>query len=105
MTGEASKRVVHLAHETVSVVVDVSGGVPDIVHWGAPLSSPDAARFAALTTRPTTHGSLDSGPPLQVVPQHSLGTLARPGLLGHRPGGRDWSARFGTCEVDATSRS
>lgn len=105
MTGEASKRVVHLAHETVSVVVDVSGGVPDIVHWGAPLSSPDAARFAALATRPTTHGSLDSVPPLQVVPQHSLGSLARPGLLGHRPGGRDWSARFGTCEVDATSRS
>jgi alpha-galactosidase len=89
----------------VSLVVDVSGGVPDIVHWGAPLAAPDAARLAALTTRPITHGSLDAVPPLQVLPQHSLGTLARPGLLGHRPGGRDWAPRFGACELRATDRS
>jgi len=105
VTGDALTRVVYLEHEIVSVVVDVSGGVPTIVHWGAALSSSDAATLTAMITRPTTHGSIDSVPPLQMVPQHSLGSLARPGLLGHRPGGRDWSARFGTCEVDATSRS
>ena len=97
--------MVHLVHDAVSVVVDVSGGVPTIVHWGAALSSSDAATLTAMTTRPTTHGSLDSVPPLQIVPQHSLGSLARPGLLGHRPGGRDWSPRFTECEVDASSRS
>ena len=95
----------HLVHDAVSVVVDVSGGVPTIVHWGAALSSSDAATLTAMTTRPTTHGSLDSVPPLQIVPQHSLGSLARPGLLGHRPGGRDWSPRFVECEVDVASRS
>jgi alpha-galactosidase len=97
--------MVHLVHDGVSVVVDVSGGVPAIVHWGAPLGAVDAATLAALTTRPITHGSLDSVPPLQVVPQHSLGSMARPGLQGHRPGGRDWSPRFSDCEVETTSRS
>ncbi|MFM7666401.1 MAG: glycoside hydrolase family 36 N-terminal domain-containing protein, partial [Actinomycetota bacterium] len=105
MTGEASTRVVHLVHETVSVVVDVSGGVPAIVHWGAPLSGSDAATLTAMTARPLTHGSLDSVPPLQIVPQHSLGVQARPGLQGHRPGGRDWAPRFSECEVHATGRS
>lgn len=97
--------MVHLVHDGVSVVVDVSGGVPAIVHWGAALSAPDASTMSALTDRPTTHGSLDVVPKLEVVPQHSLGSMARPGLLGHRPGGRDWSPRFSTCEVSATPTS
>ena len=97
--------MVHLVHDGVSVVVDVSGGIPAIVHWGAPLGPVDAATLSAMTARPITHGSLDSVPPLQVVPQHSLGTSARPGLLGHRPGGRDWSPRFSECEVEASGRS
>jgi len=105
VTGEASTRVVHLVHETVSVVVDVSGGVPSIVHWGAPLSGSDAATLTAMTARPLTHGSLDLVPPLQIVPQHSLGVQARPGLQGHRPGGRDWAPRFSECDVRATGRS
>lgn len=97
--------MVHLVHDGVSVVVDVSGGIPAIVHWGAPIGPVDAATLSAMTARPITHGSLDSVPPLQVVPQHSLGTSARPGLLGHRPGGRDWSPRFSECEVEASGRS
>ncbi|MGA1419276.1 MAG: alpha-galactosidase [Ilumatobacteraceae bacterium] len=97
--------MVHLVHDGVSVVVDVSGGVPAIVHWGARLESPDAQRLAAMISRPTTHGSLDVVPALQIVPQHSLGSLARPGLQGHRPGGRDWAPRFTTCEVQTTARS
>ncbi|MFM8712975.1 MAG: alpha-galactosidase, partial [Actinomycetota bacterium] len=30
---------------------------------------------------------------------------ARPGLQGHRPGGRDWAPRFSECEVHTTGRS
>ena len=97
--------MVHLVHDGVSVVVDVSGGVPAIVHWGAALAAVDAATLVVLTNRPLTHGSLDVVPPLQIVPQHSLGSLARPGLAGHRPGGRDWAARFEVCEAQITSRS
>ena len=97
--------MVHLVHDRVSVVIDVSSGVPAIVHWGARLEAPEAQRLAAMTSRPTTHGSLDVVPALHIVPQHSLGSQARPGVQGHRPGGRDWSPRFTTCEVETTSRS
>jgi len=97
--------MVHLVHDGVSVVVDVSGGVPTIVHWGAALGSVDATTMTALAQRPITHGSLDTVPALQLVPQHSLGSLARPGLQGHRPGGRDWAPRFTTCDANVTSRS
>jgi len=97
--------MVHLVHDGISVVIDVSGGVPAIVHWGAQLDAPDEQRLLAMTSRPITHGSLDVVPALQVVPQHSLGSQARPGLQGHRPGGRDWAPRFNTCEMETTSRS
>ena len=55
-------RVVRLEHDDVCVVVDVSGGVPAIMHWGAALGAVDTDTFAALTNRPTTHGSLDVVP-------------------------------------------
>ena len=97
--------MVHLVHAGSSIVVDVSGGVPEIVHWGAPLGAVDAATINAMSARPITHGSLDVAPALQIVPQHSLGSLARPGLAGHRPGGRDWAPRFSVCETEVTSRS
>ena len=59
--------MVHLVHDEVSVVIDVSGGVPTIAHWGARLDAPDAQRLASMTRRPTTHGSLDVVPDLQIV--------------------------------------
>jgi alpha-galactosidase len=99
---EMTTRMVHLAHERVSVVIDVSGGVPEIVHWGAVLASPSGETLATMIGRPLTYGSLDVVPPLQIVPQHSLGSLARPGVVGHRPGGRDWAPRFVVAEIDAT---
>ena len=102
---EMTTRMVHLSHEGMSVVVDVSGGVPEIVHWGAILASPDAETLNAMTQRQLTHGSLDVVPALQIVPQHSLGSLARPGVAGHRPGGRDWAPRFVSCDVSATPKS
>ena len=97
--------MVHLVHDGTSVVVDVSGGVPEIIHWGAALDANDGETLAAMTTRPLTHGSLDVVPPLQIVPQHSLGSLARPGVAGHRPGGRDWAPRFVSCEVTSSANA
>ncbi|MGA0131766.1 MAG: alpha-galactosidase [Ilumatobacteraceae bacterium] len=97
--------MVHLVHDGISVVVDVSGGVPEIIHWGAALDANDGETLGAMTKRPLTHGSLDVVPPLQIVPQHSLGSLARPGVAGHRPGGRDWAPRFVSCEVTSSANA
>jgi hypothetical protein len=47
--------MVHLVHDGTSVVVDVSGGVPEIIHWGAALDANDGETLAAMTTRPLTH--------------------------------------------------
>ena len=73
------------------MVVDLAAGAPVIVHWGAPLKEmPDPAAIE----RPVVHGSADVVAPLSVVPEHGSGFPGRPGLLGHRPGGRSWAPRF-----------
>lgn len=79
----------------VEVVVDATTGTPVILHWGVPLGDEahlDALR--ALHDRPIARGAPDVVAPAAVVPEHASGYSGRPGLLGHRPGGRDWSPRF-----------
>jgi alpha-galactosidase len=82
--------IVHLRSTTVDVAVDVSSGVPVIRHWGAPLGSddhvPDEPRVLL--------GGIDAMPPVSIVPMHGDGFPGRPGLAGHRRGGRHWAPRF-----------
>ena len=75
--------------ESTSVVVDVSRGVPVIEHWGRRLTS----LVGWSPARPVPHGGLDVVVPSSCVPAE--GFLGRPGLAGHRRGGRHWSPRFG----------
>ena len=97
--------------QPVDVVLDVGSGVPTIVHWGTPLTSPgtvlddDAeqellASLVAALRRPITGGALDSVAPLSLVPEHGSGHDGRPGLLGHRRQGRAWAPRFTLVEVE-----
>ncbi|MGA0879362.1 MAG: alpha-galactosidase [Ilumatobacteraceae bacterium] len=91
MASEVTRRIEHLSAPTCSVIVDVSTGVPAIWHWGAPLGAvepdlvvPDSLPF----------GALDVSTSLPLVPMHGDGFAGRPGLQGHRRGGRHWSPRF-----------
>lgn len=86
--------LVHLRGRSADVVLDTRHGVPEIVHWGAPLGEVDLAATASVLGRPLVHGALDTEAPLSVVPEHGSGFPGRPGLLGHRRGGGSWSARF-----------
>ena len=91
--------LIHLVGARCSVLVDLATGVPTVIHWGAPLdhhhgSMSDAATARALTTRPIPAGMLDVEAPLSLVPEHAAGFPGRPGLAGHRRGGRDWACRF-----------
>jgi alpha-galactosidase len=79
--------LVHLSGATTSVVIDVSPGVPVIEHWGRRLTSIDG--FSPSS--PVPHGGLDTVTPASCVPAE--GFLGRPGLAGHRRGGRHWSPR------------
>ncbi|MFM9037545.1 MAG: alpha-galactosidase [Actinomycetota bacterium] len=80
----------HLRSDTVSVVVDVAGGVPVIEHWGPPLDGvPDV-----WPNTPRTFGNIDVLAPISIVPMHGDGFPGRPGLQVHRRGGRHWSPRY-----------
>ena len=80
----------HLKSSTVSVVVDVSSGIPTILHWGQTL----ADLPQTWGSFPVTFGAMDSTTPISVVPLHGDAFTGRPGLQGHRRGGRHWSPRF-----------
>lgn len=90
VTSDPTRRLEHLSAPTCSVVVDVSTGVPAILHWGAPLGDiePDLIVADALP-----FGALDVSTSVPVVPMHGDGFAGRPGLQGHRRGGRQWSPR------------
>ena len=83
--------VLRLHGLTSDVFVDISAGVPIIVHWGDPLT--DAFDFELLD-RPLVGGAADVIPPVAVVPEHASGFSGRPGLLGHRADGTAWAPRF-----------
>ena len=86
--------MIHLRGRGTDVVVDLSHGAPEVVHWGAPLSEPDGAALEAALERPRVHAAPDTVAPISVVPEHGSGFPGRPGLLGSRPDGRDWAPRF-----------
>lgn len=92
MLSGAAQRLEHLATAGCSVIVDLSTGIPVIVHWGAswmPETIPSGIFSAAHP-----FGSLDVIPRVSLLPLHGEGGSARPGLQGHRRGGRHWSPRF-----------
>jgi alpha-galactosidase len=79
-----------------SLILDLSGQVPVVVHWGADLG-PDAPD-PALTTLPIPHSHNDASGRQELVPQASSGWRGRPGLEGSRPGGAAFSPRLRTTD-------
>ncbi len=86
--------MIHLRGRYSDLLVDLSHGVPVIMHWGAPLVEPDGATLATVLERPQVQGAPDTVAPLSIVPEHGSGFPGRPGLLGARSDGRDWAPRF-----------
>ncbi|PSK99799.1 alpha-galactosidase [Haloactinopolyspora alba] len=88
----------------MSVVVDVSGGVPRILHWGprvgARASDRPFLRSLAETQR-GADGLHDSMPPA-VLPEQAAGWMGTPGLEGHRDG-TTFSSRFVTAGHELNS--
>lgn len=87
------------------LVVDLSAGVPVLVHWGAPLGDVDLSTVSQALVRPIPGGSLDQPPPLSIVPEHGAGFDGRPGLHGHRRGGTAWAPRFAPQSFTAAAGS
>lgn len=83
------------------LVVDISAGVPVLLHWGAPLGDVDLSTVAQALARPVPGGTLDQPPPISIVPEHGSGYDGRPGLQGHRRRGGAWAPRFAPHSVTA----
>jgi alpha-galactosidase len=76
-----------LRAEGVSVLLDVAGGLPAIVHWGADLGEVSSDDFAALRLAnilPVTSNLADEPNRLALLPEHWIGWLGRPGISGSR---------------------
>ena len=92
--------LIHLESPSTSVIVDVSTGVPTILHWGAALghiaraSSADHDAITAMFVYPVSRGALDVVAPLSLMPEHGSGFPGRPGLSGRRHDGSAWAPRF-----------
>ncbi len=89
--------MIHLRGSGCDVVIDLATGTPSLAYWGAPLGDGfDLDSVAAALDPPLPHATLDAVAPISFVPEHGSGFTGRPGLVGHRGGGRAWAPRFGT---------
>lgn len=82
--------VVQLRAGGVALVVEVTGPVPRILHWGGDLGELSAARLEALrfTSVPATlNNAVDVPPRFSVWPTESEGWLGTPAHEGHLDGG------------------
>ena len=75
-----TENLIHLRRPGVSVVVDVSVGVPVIAHWGRELETIDRESILGSVFLPKQPGGVDVTAPIAVVPQHSRPT---PSLCRH----------------------
>jgi alpha-galactosidase len=100
--------IVHLAADTVSLVLDARGGrLPTVVHWGAPLgalSGEDLATLADTVVGPSANSTPDAPVPVALVPEASAGYQGRPGLRGHRSGAA-WVTSFRVADLRVSDKS
>jgi alpha-galactosidase len=100
--------MIHLRAATVSAVLDErGGGLPVVVHWGAPLgevSETDLEALADAAVPPTVVSTTDAPVPVALLPEAARGYQGRPGLRGSR-GGRAWVTAFRVSDVRVTGSS
>jgi alpha-galactosidase len=74
----------HLRGGGTSLLLDLSGPAPAVVHWGALLD--EEPLDLTLLAGPVPHSSYEEPARLELVPQSSSGVRGRPALIGHRSG-------------------
>ena len=86
-----------MRRDGVAVLLDITDGqLPAITHWGTDLgilSTEDVAALALTGVRTTDGNPVDVSVRQSMLPQQAAGWMGRPGLSGHRTGGKDWSPR------------
>lgn len=97
--------IVHLRAGGTSLVVQTPNAqAPEVLYWGRDLGAltPAAVRALSLASEEPYDGNAPNDPlQVGVVPLASTGWMGRPGLSGHRAGGRDWAPHLHTESVTA----
>ncbi len=98
----------HLSTDTTSLVLDGrGGGLPVVVHWGAPLgalSDEDLEVLADTVVPPSANSTPDAPVPVALLPEAARGYQGRPGLRGHRSG-TAWVTSFRVSDLRAAGSS
>ncbi|TFD63366.1 alpha-galactosidase [Cryobacterium sp. Hh38] len=81
-------QLVTLEASGTCVTIDVSSGIPRILHWGAPFAatSTDQAFLRSLAETQGGADLLESRRSPTLLPEQSVGWMGTPGLEGHRSG-------------------
>ena len=105
---QAEVQMVHMRARGSSLVIALEpNGAPCAVYWGPDLGRSSAAMLDALALAGIEALSGNApGIPVRVslVPESYTGWTGRPGLVGQRQAGRDWSTRFHTEEISFECR-
>ncbi len=90
----------------LSVVVDVSAGVPRVLHWGPPVPTlaSDTGFLQALPQSQSGADGLSGSAFPAVLPEQSAGWVGTPGLEGHRDGVA-FSSHFACNGYELTERA
>lgn len=95
-----SKQILELSSDGVSLIIDLSSGSPEILHWGRPLHlSVDVMQLTKAASQATPHADVDKQVPNSFWRENARGFFGQPTLSGHR-GGLDWSQKFDIAEVE-----
>lgn len=95
------RSVIVLSGGGVEVVIDPADGIPVLTPLvpGVTPRVPGQSSHSERGERPVVGGALDVEAPSSLVPEAWRGWPGRPGLSGHRHGGRDWAPRFRLSDV------
>lgn len=95
--------IVHLRAGGTSLVIQTPNRqAPEVLHWGPDLGVIPAGSLRALSlAHEEVSGGSSPDDPVRVgiIPLSSTGWMGRPGLVGHRSGGRDWAPHLRTESV------
>ena len=95
-----SKQILELSSDGVSLVVDLSSGSPEILHWGRPLQlSANSIQLTKSASQAAPHADVDQPVVNSFWRENARGFFGQPTLSGHRSG-LDWSQRFDIAEVE-----
>lgn len=97
--------LVHISQAGVSLVLGLTRGAIEVIHWGGKLSDEENLEELFLASiEPTAHAELDAPHVEGVFREAARGVVSRPALLGHRAG-KDFSQLFEIQRVQQTADS